>query len=129
MLNKKIKASLPDGTDTVAVKSLSSPLGRLIAGLFLFLIALQAADALSTHLALATGKAQENNHLLLLISDAIFWPVIETVFVAKILSSGIFGVAILKTKASWPAAIVLALLAVYFLYVVGLNFFWAWRLS
>ena len=98
-------------------------------GLCLLLIALQAADGLSTHLAIATGKAEEQNELLLALAHMLGWSVIDTVFVSFIVTSAIFGVAMLKTKATPMLVVILALLAVYVGYIVAMNFYWAWHLG
>ena len=107
----------------------SSPLRQVMLGLCLLLIVLQAADGLSTHLAIATGKAEEQNELLLALAHMLGWSVIDTVFAAKIVTSAIFGVAMLKTKATPMLVVILALLAVYVGYIVAMNFYWAWHLG
>ena len=98
-------------------------------GLCLLLIALQAADGLSTHLAIATGKAEEQNELLLALAHMLGWSVIDTVFAAKIVTSVIFGIAMLKTRATPTLIAILALLTIYVGYVVAMNFYWAWHLG
>lgn len=103
-------------------------LRRSMLALCCLLIALQAADGLSTHLALSTGLAEEKNEFILTIARTLEWPVIETVFAAKILTGGIFGIAMLKTKASIPIVVILAILAAYLCKTVLLNFYWAWLL-
>lgn len=103
-------------------------LNRAMFGLCLALIALQAADGFSTHSALATGLAEEKNELLLTMARTLGWPVIETVFAAKILTGGFFGVAVLKTKATLPVVVALALLTAYMLRIVAMNFYWALQL-
>jgi hypothetical protein len=93
--------------------------------LLMVLVALQAGDGISTHWVLGTGKGQEENHFLLGISSVFSMPVLEVVFVAKILCAGIFGLAALKTKASKKTNFVLAFLVFAFAVLVAKNFYWA----
>lgn len=102
---------------------------KVMVGLCLALIVLQAADGLSTHLALSTGLAQENNELLIALSKALGWPIMQTVMAAKILVGGFFGISIIKTSATPFGVGILAVLAVYFGYIVGMNFYLAWVLN
>lgn len=104
-------------------------LRRAMLGLCLALIVLQAGDALSTHLALATGHAEEKNELLLSIASMLNWSVMDTVFAAKILTGGLFGVAMIKAKPSVPSVICLAMLVAYFVHIVSMNFYWAFTLG
>jgi hypothetical protein len=104
-------------------------LRRIMVGLCVVLIALQAADGLSTHLALSTGHAEEQNELLLAIARFLGWRVIDTVFAAKILTGGVFGIAMLKTKASLTIVVILSILTTYVGWIVALNFYWAWTLG
>lgn len=104
-------------------------LRRAMLGLCLALIVLQAGDAISTHLALATGHAEEKNDLLVTLASLLNWSVIETVFAAKIITAGLFGVAMIKAKPTIPTVICLAMLVLYFAHIVSMNFYWALRLG
>lgn len=104
-------------------------LRRIMLGLCVLLIALQAADGLSTHLALATGKAEEQNELLLSLARVLGWPVMNVVFAAKVVTSLIFGLAMLRTKATPLMVVTLALLTAYVGHIVVMNFYWAWHLG
>lgn len=93
--------------------------------LCLAMIALQAGDAISTHVALATGLAEEKNQLLLAITHALAWPIMQTVFVAKILTAALFALAIIKAKPSLGSLLSLGGIVMYFVYIVSTNFHWA----
>jgi len=69
------------------------------------------------------------NELLLMIASFLNWSVIETVFAAKIVTGGLFGVAMIKAKPNLANVICLALLVVYFLHIVSMNFYWAFTLG
>ena len=97
--------------------------------LCILLIALQFGDGLSTHLAISTGRAEEQNGLLLSISQFLSWSIIETVFAAKILTGSIFGVAMLRTKPTPLLILILTVLTVYVGRIVATNFYLAWVLS
>jgi len=88
-------------------------------------IVLQGADAISTYLALATGKASEQNGLLLVLSDALGWPIMRIVLAAKMAVASVFGVALLKTKPTWRVVLVLVAVAAYYATIVAANFHWA----
>jgi hypothetical protein len=108
----------------------ASPLVRKsMMWLCLVLIALQAADGISTQLALSTGQAEEQNEFLLMISNWLGWPVIETVFAAKIVTAGVFGWAMLKTEPSPMIVGILTTLTLYVGSIVAMNFYWAWTLG
>jgi len=94
-------------------------------GLCVAVIVLQGADAISTYLALATGKASEQNGLLVVLSDALGWPIMRIVLVAKITVACVFSVAILKTKPTWRVVWVLVAVAAYYTAIVAANFHWA----
>lgn len=97
--------------------------------LCLGLIGLQAADGVSTQLALSTGHAEEQNEVLLMLAAWLGWPVIETVFAAKIVTAGLFGWAMIRTKPSPLLVGVLMALTLYLGAIVGMNFYWAWTLG
>ena len=98
-------------------------------GLCLALIVLQAADGYSTHLALATGRATEQNDLIVSLAHLFHLPVIEMVFVAKFVTCGIFGATMVQGKATPMGVIALLLLAAYLGQIVVTNFYWAWTLA
>lgn len=94
--------------------------------LTILLIVLQAADGLSTHMALSTGMAEEKNALLVSIAALLGWSVAMTVLAAKFVTAALFAWGMVKTKANWWTVAALALLACYVTYIVTMNFYWAW---
>ena len=88
----------------------------------------QAADGLSTYLALSTGRAREQNELLLTISQALDWSVISTVLAAKALTAWLFWLTIRNRKATLAGVCAMAGLAAYISHIVAMNFYWAWVL-
>ncbi len=117
-------------TITHPTQEASAPwLRRAMLGLCLALIVLQAGDAISTHMALATGHAEEKNELLLSIASMLNWSVMDTVFAAKVVTGGLFGVAMIKAKPNKTNVICLALLVAYFVHIVSMNFYWALTLG
>lgn len=103
-------------------------LQRVRVALAFYLIAMQAADGLSTYLALSTGRAREQNELLLTISQALDWSVISTVLAAKALTAWLFWLTIRNRKATLAGVCAMAGLAAYVSHIVAMNFYWAWVL-
>lgn len=102
---------------------------RIMVGLCMLLIALQFADAISTYLALNTGRTVEKNELLINFAEILDWPVFGVVIVAKLVVAAFFGLAMTRTKPSPVVLGLLVVLAAYVSLVVGMNFYWAWALS
>lgn len=84
-------------------------------------IALQAADAVSTYLALATGKAQENNFLLVGLAKTSGTTINSAVLVSKIVVSCLFFIAMRKTKPTRPVLAALIGVVVFYSVVVSQN--------
>ena len=87
-------------------------------------IALQIADGLSTYLAIATGKASEQNSMLVQISSFTSWSIMWVVFLAKLSVAGIFGVAMVTTKPTWSAVLAVGVVAAFYTVVVAGNMHW-----
>lgn len=90
-----------------------------------YLIALQVADGISTHLALRTGLAEEKNQLLLSISQLLDVPVIGVVAAAKVVCAAFFAAAVSRTQPTATNVAILGGLAIYVTHVVAMNFYWA----
>lgn len=104
-------------------------LRRLMFTLAAYLIFMQAADGLSTHMALATGLAEEKNTLLVSMAVMMQCPVTTVVFAAKLVTAVLFAVAMVKTTPNWWTVAALVVLSGYVTYIVAMNFFWAWILG
>jgi len=87
----------------------------------LAVIALQAADAVSTYLALATGIATENNFLLVGLAKTSGATINSAVLVSKIVVSCLFFIAMRKTKPTRLALAALAGVVVFYLVIVAQN--------
>jgi Mg/Co/Ni transporter MgtE len=84
-------------------------------------ILLQAADAVSTYLALATGKAQENNFLLVGLAETSGATINSVVLISKIVLACLFFVAMRKTKPTRPVLAALIGVAAFYLLIVAQN--------
>lgn len=90
-------------------------------GLGLAVIALQAVDAASTYLALATGKAQENNFLLVSLAENSGTTINCVVLFSKIIVAGLFFAAIRKTKPTLAALASLFFVVIFYSAIVAQN--------
>lgn len=89
--------------------------------LCLAVIALQAADGLSTYHALATGQAQENNAILVGLANATGAEIIWVVLAAKIFVAGLMFIAMRRTKVSIPVIVALVFTILFYGVVVAGN--------
>jgi hypothetical protein len=101
------------------------PLQKVMVVLCLVVIALQAADALSTYLVLKTGQAQENNELLVRAAQLFGLSIEWIVVVSKVAVAAVFGVAMSRTKAKFSTVMALLALVCFYFYIVATNFYWA----
>lgn len=99
-----------------------------INALFLFVIVLQAADALSTYWALSTGQAHEKNLLLVAVAHYFQVDVLWVVMAAKILVAAVFILALQRNKPTWTSLFVMFGMAAFYLNIVADNIALTWKI-
>lgn len=101
-------------------------LEQSIDALFMLVIVLQFADAISTYWALDTGQAQENNLLLVAIARYTQLDVMVVVVAAKLIVAVVFFLAMKKSKPTWGSLFVMFGMAAFYLEIVSSNILLTW---
>jgi Domain of unknown function (DUF5658) len=95
-----------------------------IRSLCVFVIILQAFDAISTFMALSTGHLVEKNELLTRTAKVLEIPIGNVVLGAKFLVASLFGWLMLKQKPTLNAVVILFFFVAFYMTVVQRNFYW-----
>lgn len=114
---------------SVAMRAKPVQLHHMMVALCLVIIGLQFADAISTYMAMATGKTQEKNELLLNLASTTTLSIAWVVALAKMLVAALFGVSIYFTEATYAVVTVLFGVSIYYAIIVAQNFHLAWLFS
>ena len=115
-----IKNQLQD----ITYEQLKQPVNAL----FLTVIVLQVADALSTFYALDTGQAYEQSYLLVAAAHLAQIHMMWVVVFAKLVVAALFIVARKKSKPTWANLFVMFGMTAFYLLIVSNNIALTWRI-
>lgn len=96
---------------------------------YLWVVALQGADLVSTYAAFSTGLAVEKNQLLVQAADRSGLTIEAVVLLSKWIVVVVFALAYRQTKDNYFDRLLMLGLIVFYLYVCATNFFWAFYLA
>jgi len=96
---------------------------------YIWVVALQGIDLVSTYAAFSTGLAVEKNQLLVLASVKTGWAIELIVFLAKAAVVAVFALAYKQAKDSYFDRLLMIGVIAFYVYVCATNFFWAFYLA